>query len=98
MIDKDASFRNSPVRRINFDNTGDDITVYPNPVVAAKLFIASSGICNGAILSDAAGKTIKSYTLTGRNNTLDLSGIVKGAYQLKIFTASSTQTQKIIIQ
>jgi hypothetical protein len=98
MMDKDGSFRNSPVRRINFDNAGDDISLYPNPVVQSKLIIASTGICNRAILFDAAGKTIRTFTLNGRNSTLDLTGIAGGTYQLKIFTSNSTQTQKIIIQ
>jgi hypothetical protein len=98
MTDKDGSFKNSPIRKVNFDNAGDDIAVYPNPVVQGKLFIASSSNCNAAILFDAAGKTIKTYTLSGRNNTLDMSGIAKGTYQLKIFTENSTTNQKIIIQ
>ncbi|MBL7701775.1 MAG: S8 family peptidase [Ferruginibacter sp.] len=98
MTDKDGSFKNSPIRKVNFDNAGDDISVYPNPVVQGKLFIASSSNCNAAMLFDAAGKTIKTYTLSGRSNTLDMSGVSKGTYQLKIFTESSTVNQKIIIQ
>jgi len=98
MTDKDGSFKNSPVRKVNFDNSGDDISVYPNPVVQGKVFIASSSNCNAAVLFDAAGKTIKTYTLNGRSNTLDLAGIAKGTYQLKIFTENSTTSRKIIIQ
>ena len=98
MLDKDATFRYSPIRKINFNNTGDDITVYPNPVVDAKIFIVSSGNINRAIVFDAAGKTIKTFVLQGRNNSLDLTGIAKGVYQLKIFTDHSIHTAKILIQ
>ena len=98
MLDKDATFRNSPVRKINFSNAGDDITVYPVPVVDGKLFIASSANARSAMLFDAAGRIIKSFTLQGNNNTLDVSTIAKGTYQLKIFTENSTYAQKIIIQ
>ncbi len=98
MMDKDGSFKNSPVRKINFDNTGDDVSVYPNPVVQARIFITSSSNCNAAVLFDAAGKTIRTYALHGRSNTLDLSGIANGTYRLKIFTANSTVSRKIIIQ
>ncbi len=98
MLDKDASFRYSPVRKINFNDAGDDITVYPNPVVNAAIFIVSSTNCNKAILFDAAGKMIRVFTLTGRSNTLDLAGIAKGTYQLRIFTENSMHTEKIIIQ
>jgi hypothetical protein len=98
MMDKDGIFRMSPVRKINFDSDGEDITVYPNPVVGNKLFISSSGITNRAVIFDAAGKLIRSYTLNGRSNTLDLNGIAKGTYQIKIFTVNAAHTQKIIIQ
>lgn len=98
MTDKDGSFKNSPVRKVNFENGGDDITLYPNPVVQDKLFIASSSNCSAAVLYDAAGKTIKTFTLSGRSNTLYLAGIAKGTYQLKIFTDNSTIIRKIIIQ
>ena len=94
----DALFKYSPIRQINFSVTTDDITVYPNPVVNEKIFIASSGNCNSAIIYDAAGKWVKTYPLQGRNNELSVDGIAKGIYQLKIVTVNSTQTKKIIIQ
>ena len=98
IIDRDGSFRYSPIRKINFYNSGDDITVYPNPAVNGKLFTTSSDNANRAVLFDVAGKIIKSFILQGRNNTLDLLGIAKGIYQLKIFTDNSIQTKKIMIQ
>lgn len=98
MTDKDGSFKNSPIRKVNFDNAGDDISVYPNPVVQDKVFIASSSNCSTAVLFDAAGKIIKTYTLSGRSNTLDVVGIAKGTYQLKILTENATVVRKIIIQ
>ncbi len=96
--DKDGKISYSPIRKINFNNPGDDITIYPNPVTNAKIFIASSGNCTGAILYDATGKLLKQFILQGRNNTLDLSGLSKGVYQLRIMTADSVITEKIMIQ
>jgi hypothetical protein len=98
MMDIDGSFRNSPIRKINFDNAADDFTVYPNPVSGDKIFISSTGNVNSAVLFDAAGRLVKLFTLKGRSNTLDVGGIVKGTYQLKIFTEKSIHTEKIIIQ
>lgn len=98
MLDKDGTFRYSPIRKINFNNASDDITVYPNPVVNAKISIASSGNINRAVLFDVAGKTIRSFVLQGRSNELDLSGIAKGIYQLKIFTDNTIYTEKILVQ
>ena len=99
MVDKDAIFSNSPVRKVNFDNAGIDISVYPVPVSDGKLFVVSSGnITGNAVLFDATGKAIKSFKLNGSINPLDVSSISKGSYQLKILTTNSTQTVKIIIQ
>jgi hypothetical protein len=98
MTDKDGSFRNSPVRKVNFDNAGDDFVIYPNPVTSNKLFVSSTGKITSAVLYDAAGKMVKSYTLNSRSNTLDVAGIAKGTYQLKVFTENATHTEKIIIQ
>ena len=98
ITDRDGSFKYSPIRKINFANIGDDITIYPNPVINSTLFIASSGNANAAILYDATGKMIRNFKLQGRNNTLQLSGIAKGIYQLRIFTENSVHTKKILIQ
>ncbi len=98
MIDKDGVYKYSPVRRIDFSVTADDITLYPNPVVHSTIYIASTGNCNSAVVFDAAGKLVKIYWLQGRNNTLDLTGIAKGTYQLKIVTDNSAQVKKMIIE
>ena len=98
MTDKDGSFLYSPVRKINFSNASDDITVYPNPVTNATIFIASSANASHAVLFDAAGRTIKLFTLNGRSNALNVGGIAKGTYQLRIFTQNSVRTERIIIQ
>ena len=98
MMDKDAGFRYSPIRKINFDNAAADFTIYPNPVSGDKIFISSTGNVNSASLYDAAGRLVKLFTLKGRSNTLDVIGIAKGTYQLRIFTEKSIHTEKIIIQ
>jgi hypothetical protein len=98
LMDRDGTFKYSPTRKIDFLVTTDDITIYPNPVTNAKITIASSGNCTGEFIYDAAGKLVKNYSLRGRNITLDLSGIAKGVYQLKIVTENTLQTKKILIQ
>jgi len=98
MIDRDGSFRYSPVRKLNFNNASGDITIYPNPVVDSRIFISSSGNANTAVLYDAAGKTIRTFKLQGQSNTLNLTGIARGIYQLKIFTENAVHAEKIVIQ
>ncbi len=98
MYDKDGTFRYSPIRKINFDNAGDDISIYPNPVVDTKILVSSSANATTAVLYDATGRVVKSFRLNGRNNTLDVNGVSAGAYQLKVITENSINTSKIIIQ
>lgn len=98
LVNSDGTFLYSPVRRVSFEDGTDLVTVYPNPVRGSKIFVTSSANCTRAILYDAAGKMIKNYLLQGRNNTLDLSGVIKGIYQLKVFTENAVQTQKIVVQ
>ncbi len=98
MADIDGSFRYSPIRKINFDNAGDDFTIYPNPVKGDKIYISSTGNLNSAVLFDAAGRRIKLFSLKGRSNMLDVGGIAKGTYQLEILTENATHMEKIIIQ
>ncbi|HRI24661.1 MAG TPA: S8 family serine peptidase [Ferruginibacter sp.] len=98
MIDRDGIYRYSPIRKLNFSSAGEDVMIYPNPVTGSRVFIASSGNTTGAILYDAAGKLIRQFSLQGRNNTLNLSGIAKGVYQLKVFTGNDTRIARILIQ
>ena len=92
------TFQYSAIRKLNFDNSGDDFTIYPNPVTNGTILIASSGNATGATLTDAAGKKVKSFVLQGENNLLNLYGLAKGVYELKVFTATTTYTDKILIQ
>lgn len=98
MIDKNGAFSYSPIRKINFSSFVDDIMLYPNPVLNARVTIASSGNVNSAILFDAAGKTIRTFVLQGTNNVLDVSGIAKGIYQLKVFAGNTIHNNKLVIQ
>ncbi|HQW83621.1 MAG TPA: S8 family serine peptidase [Ferruginibacter sp.] len=98
MQDKDGSFSYSPIRTVNFNNADADISIYPNPVTNATILITSTGKLSSAILFDAAGKWIRSFVLKGTITELDLSGIAKGFYQLKILKDNTTHTKKIVIQ
>lgn len=96
MLDQDGAFRYSPVRKVTYGS--DDITIYPNPVENGRLNILSSAYVNRAVLFDATGKMIRSFMLQGNSNDLDLSGIARGIYQLRIFSVNSIHTEKILIR
>ncbi len=98
MFNRDGTFKYSPVRKVNFGSSGDDITVYPNPVTGKMVTVTSSANCISAVLSDASGKTVRTFGLQGRTNNLDINGIAKGIYQLKITTANAVHSEKLVIQ
>ncbi len=98
ITDKDAAIRYSPIRKLSFTGTTNDITIYPNPVVNGRLVIASPENCTLAILYDAAGKQVRRFALQGRTHTLDLTGVAKGIYQVKIFTQTAVHTERILVQ
>ncbi|MCC7378607.1 MAG: T9SS type A sorting domain-containing protein, partial [Chitinophagaceae bacterium] len=95
---KDGTFSYSNIRKINFSSFVFDVMLYPNPVLNARVTLVSSGNINSAILFDAAGKTIRTFVLQGTNNVLDVSGIAKGVYQLKVFGGNTIHNSKLVIQ
>jgi len=96
MIDRDGSYKYSPVRKLYF-NGSDAISVYPNPLVDGRLTIRSAVTVQSAVLSDAAGRIVKTFTPNSVSPVLNLTGIAKGLYQLKITTAHVTHIEKIIV-
>jgi Secretion system C-terminal sorting domain/Immune inhibitor A peptidase M6 len=98
IIDKNSLSKYSTIRKINYTLDGADIMVFPNPVSDGIITITSSVNCNAAQLFDATGKLVKQYALTGKSNTLSVTGVANGIYQLKITTEKNVQSQKIIIQ
>jgi hypothetical protein len=96
MIDRDGSYRYSPVRKLYFSGN-DAISVYPNPLVDGNLTIRSAMIVQSAVLSDAAGRIVKTFMPNSISPVLNLTGVAKGVYQLKIATARITHTEKIIV-
>lgn len=97
MLDKDGQFNYSSIRRLNFADAETGIHIYPNPLTDGKLHITATDNCSRILVVDPAGRQVRSLPLQGRVNTVDLSGLSKGIYLLKITTDKGTRTGKIII-
>ena len=97
-IDKNGQVKYSLIRKVNFSLAVEDISVYPNPVVNGTLYVSSPDYCLSELLYDAAGKLIKSFAVQGNNISLNLDGVSKGIYQLKIVTNNITYVKKIAVQ
>ena len=98
LIERNGAYTYSTKRKLNFSNNADDILIYPNPVTSETIFISASANCSSAILYDASGKLIKNFVLQGTENTIKIKGILKGIYLMKIISANSTHTEKIMVQ
>lgn len=98
IVKRTGNFTYSPIRKLDFGSNADAIIVYPNPVINGTVFISSSADCTSASLYDASGKLMQNFTLQGRNNTINIKGVAKGIYQLKVVSANSVTIEKLFIQ
>ncbi|MEO6357916.1 MAG: S8 family serine peptidase [Ferruginibacter sp.] len=95
---RDGTYTYSTIRKIDFSNSADDVLIYPNPVTSQTVFISASANCSGAALYDGAGKLVKSFALQGSFNTINLKGIAKGIYLLKVVSENGLSIQKMLVQ
>lgn len=70
-----------------------NINVYPNPTTSQLTLNTTDKIINVNII-DITGKTVK--TITPSNNTIDVTGLVKGIYFLKLQTENGISNSKFI--
>jgi hypothetical protein len=98
VVERNGVYSYSAIRKLDFSNNDDNILIYPNPIINATIFISSSGNCSRALLYDASGKLVKSFPLQGRSNTINITGMAKGIYLLKVISANSTHTEKVLVR
>lgn len=96
IIALDGSITYSSSRLLIFTDYG--IWANPNPVKDGILYISSLSDASNAVLMDRSGKQIASFSLHGKNNTINIGTVPSGMYMLKIFTESSIQTKKILVE
>jgi hypothetical protein len=82
---------------------GATLAIYPNPATTAlNLDITFETEQAGTLqLTDATGKTVYSNAFANAaqiNNTIDVSGLAKGLYMLKVATAKGVAVHKVVIQ
>lgn len=96
ILDKDGAFDYSPVRRISFEGV-KGMNIYPNPVTGKMFSITTTGNGTRVVLYDPAGKVVKMQQLQGRSNLVDIGGVSKGIYLLRVFTDDGVYTDKLIV-
>lgn len=102
LIDKDGHFSYSEIKAIVFGDKENDLLVFPNPV-KNKLQIAFTAMANTVVkmvLYDAAGKLLLQQhaigTGTMQQESLNVSMLATGVYQLKILRNGKESVLKVI--
>ena len=88
-----------PVMAVENTNLGSDLQVFPNPTSGVLTIQNSKQLkLNTAQVYSATGQLIKSFNLNSnaKNSIIDLSGMVKGTYLIKVNTDTESTNVKII--
>lgn len=102
-VDKDGKFTYTGVRRINCQSKQANLFVYPVPAKnVLNIVVATEKNSKATILlADVAGKVVRQVQTqlqSGSNNIrLDVSGLARGEYFLKVLGSDNLQTQKVSI-
>ena len=98
IIDRDQKVELSRIVRIDFNKTYT-ITLAPNP---AK-FVINVNITNASEpvqlqIIDVSGKVVKSQLLTAASNRVEIAGLAKGLYLVRMKGTKETYTEKLVIE
>jgi hypothetical protein len=79
---------------------GNEVIIYPNPIVTQLTVNLSGEFENGATatLSDISGRVLQSFSVSGKQYVLKLSGMPGGVYFIKVSNNLKSVTKKIIKQ
>ncbi|GLU53999.1 Ig-like domain-containing protein [Dyadobacter frigoris] len=96
MIDKDAAFTYSRIQSVTFE-TGNDLSVYPNPV-ASELFIRDYSAVTRILITDLMGRTVyqSGVPTTG---TINVTTLPTGMYIMNTtWINGPVSSQKIVVR
>jgi hypothetical protein len=79
---------------------GNEVIIYPNPIITQLTVNLSNGFENGATvtLSDITGRVLQSFSVSGKQYVLKLSGMPGGVYFIKVSDNLKSVTKKFIKQ
>lgn len=82
------------------ENRANLFSVWPNPA-STQVSVSLSGIIEpnaSAVMFDVQGRQVKQTLLTSEVTGIDVSGISKGVYFVKVTNGTATATQKLVIK
>lgn len=98
MISKDGSVEYSPVRMIHYAQGDLLISLRPNPVTKGVVQIITSTNCTHIELRDVTGRLLKTVTMQGMQNTLQVHDLAKGVYYITVHTDGGKKVEKLVVQ
>ena len=101
MIDKDGSYTYSVSVSVAVSGSSLVFTVYPNPSTHYIVVNhAQAETQSSLILADASGKTVTTIIVAKGDiqNTINVSGLAKGTYQLIWMQGNAKQSKTILVQ
>lgn len=96
LVDRDGSFTYSEIRKVVF--TGNvTISVYPNPV---QNHVTVSGLTGKTVLklTDMTGRVLQTIISNNPTERINVSGLIKGIYNLQIITEHGKVITKKIVK
>jgi hypothetical protein len=94
VVDRNGSFSYSEVRSVKGLGASTGFTVFPNPSSGnAKVMLSDVTDGTQVLLIDNTGRTLKTVTLNN-SNTVDLNGLQRGIYLIKVSTPDGGATVK----
>lgn len=73
------------------------VKIFPNPVANGIVYIQSDELLNSYSLTDLTGKSLFENTLTGKYANIDLTGINRGIYLLRVQNSEGIKIFKVIL-
>ncbi|MDA3615045.1 GEVED domain-containing protein [Polluticaenibacter yanchengensis] len=99
IVDMDGRFKYSQVKSYNYSSDAG-ITVQPNPAKDKVIISGLAGTGSQIVLLDLKGRIISQEKAQGATHLLNLSGISKGVYFIRIIEngGASTDVKKLIVE
>lgn len=83
------------LQRLEID---DKVRIYPNPATDRFIFNSEDKSIDKIELIDVSGKTVYSRDVNFQSGSVDLTGISKGVYIVKLYIKGEFSTKKIIVK
>jgi hypothetical protein len=96
-IDIDGKFNYSKIIVLNFE-ASRQIRFYPNPVMDVMHFNLSSAEPGFVIIVNSKGQIVKREQLSSTATTINMSGLAKGIYTVKIMQGEKQSVAKLVKQ